>query len=128
MARARYVHARRGEYERPQAPDTSEVRHAVAAVFHPPLAAARPGKRIAILATDGVEGGELISPREALEQFGVTVEILAPKEGTIQLSDQPRRAARCRWTAPCPMPIPRRMTGGARSPARPPCFAFLACG
>ena len=37
------------------------------------------GKRIAILATDGVEGVELTSPREALESAGATVEILAPK-------------------------------------------------
>jgi protease I len=43
------------------------------------------GKRIAILATDGVEGVELTSPREALEQAGATVEILAPEDGTIQL-------------------------------------------
>jgi protease I len=45
------------------------------------------GKRIAILATDGVEGVELTSPREALEQAGATVEILAPKDGSIQLWD-----------------------------------------
>src|SRR5512134_2460181 len=45
------------------------------------------GKRIAILATDGVEGIELTSPREALEQAGATVEILAPESGTIQLWD-----------------------------------------
>lgn len=43
------------------------------------------GKRIAILATDGVEGIELTSPREALEQAGATVELLAPKDGAIQL-------------------------------------------
>jgi protease I len=43
------------------------------------------GKRIAILATDGVEGVELTSPREALEQAGATVELLAPADGTIQL-------------------------------------------
>lgn len=42
-------------------------------------------KRIAILATDGVEGVELTSPREALEQAGATVEILAPEDGTVQL-------------------------------------------
>jgi protease I len=43
------------------------------------------GKRIAILATDGVEGIELTSPREALEQAGATVELLAPHNGAIQL-------------------------------------------
>jgi protease I len=45
------------------------------------------GKRIAVLATDGVEGVELTSPREALEQAGATVEILAPGGGSIRLWD-----------------------------------------
>jgi protease I len=45
------------------------------------------GKRIAVLATDGVEGIELTSPREALEQAGATVELLAPHDGTIQIWD-----------------------------------------
>jgi len=49
------------------------------------------GKRIAILATDGVEGVELTSPREALEQAGATVEILAPSDGPIQLWDHDRK-------------------------------------
>jgi protease I len=43
------------------------------------------GKRIAILATDGVEGIELTSPKQALEEAGATVELLAPESGTIQL-------------------------------------------
>lgn len=43
------------------------------------------GKRIAILATDGVEGVELTSPRDALEKAGATVELLAPKDGELQL-------------------------------------------
>jgi protease I len=51
------------------------------------MSAGLTGKRIAILATDGVEGVELTSPREALEQAGATVEILAPKDGVIQLWD-----------------------------------------
>ncbi len=42
------------------------------------------GKRVAILATDGVEGIELTSPRRALEDAGATVELLSPKGGTIQ--------------------------------------------
>ena len=33
------------------------------------------GKRIAILATDGVEGIELTEPRRALEEAGATVEL-----------------------------------------------------
>lgn len=50
------------------------------------------GKRIAILATDGVEGVELTSPREALEQAGASVEILAPKDGSIQLWDHDEKS------------------------------------
>ncbi len=50
------------------------------------------GKRIAILATDGVEGVELTSPREALERAGATVEILAPKDGSIQLWDHDEKS------------------------------------
>jgi protease I len=42
------------------------------------------GKRIAILATDGVEEVELEEPRKALEQAGAQVELLAPKAGEIQ--------------------------------------------
>ena len=50
------------------------------------------GKRIAILATDGVEGVELTSPREALEQAGATVELLAPEDGTIELWDHAEKS------------------------------------
>jgi protease I len=50
------------------------------------------GKRIAILATDGVESVELTSPREALEQAGGTVELLAPERGAIQLWDHAEKA------------------------------------
>jgi protease I len=50
------------------------------------------GKRIAILATDGVEGVELTSPREALEGAGATVEILAPKDGSLQLWDHDEKS------------------------------------
>ena len=61
------------------------------------------GKRIAILATDGVEGVELTSPREALEQAGATVELLAP-DGRHHPALGPRREGRHarRSTAWCP--------------------------
>ena len=36
------------------------------------------GKRIAILATQGVEQVELTSPRKALEKAGATVELISP--------------------------------------------------
>jgi protease I len=42
------------------------------------------GKTIAILATDGVEQIELLSPQEALTQAGAKVEIISLKTGEIQ--------------------------------------------
>ena len=42
------------------------------------------GKRVAILATDGVEQIELTSPREALEKAGAKCVLISPKEGEIQ--------------------------------------------
>jgi len=50
------------------------------------------GKKIAILATNGVEGVELTSPRDALEEAGATVELLAPRNGEIQLWDHTEKA------------------------------------
>lgn len=42
------------------------------------------GKRVAILATDGVEQSELLSPKRALERMGIEVHVIAPKGGTIR--------------------------------------------
>lgn len=42
------------------------------------------GKRIAILATDGVEQVELTEPQKALQAGGATVEVVAPKSGEIK--------------------------------------------
>jgi len=42
------------------------------------------GKKIAILATDGVEQVELEKPRKALDDAGATTHLIAPKAGTIQ--------------------------------------------
>jgi protease I len=42
------------------------------------------GKRIAFLATDGVEQVELTEPRKAVERAGGTPELISPKTGTIQ--------------------------------------------
>jgi protease I len=42
------------------------------------------GKRVAILATDGFEQVELLSPRRALEQRGAEVHVVAPKGGRIR--------------------------------------------
>jgi protease I len=42
------------------------------------------GKRIAILATDGVEQVELVEPRKALDDAGATTELVSLQEGEIQ--------------------------------------------
>lgn len=41
-------------------------------------------KRVAIVATDGVEQVEILSPIRALENAGVRVDVIAPKGGTIR--------------------------------------------
>jgi protease I len=41
-------------------------------------------KRIAILATDGVEEVELVEPRQAVTEEGAITEIVSPREGSIQ--------------------------------------------
>jgi protease I len=43
------------------------------------------GKRIAILATDGVEEAELREPRQALDAAGATTMLVSPKAGRIHL-------------------------------------------
>jgi protease I len=42
------------------------------------------GRKVAILATDGVEQVELVEPRKALDAAGAVTHLIAPKEGTIQ--------------------------------------------
>jgi protease I len=42
------------------------------------------GKRVAIVATDGFEQSELFKPLQALRDEGASVDIVAPKSGTIQ--------------------------------------------
>ncbi len=42
------------------------------------------GKRVAILATDGFEQSELFEPKQALEEAGAEVFVVAPKEGSIR--------------------------------------------
>ncbi|MEB3336593.1 MAG: type 1 glutamine amidotransferase domain-containing protein [Leptolyngbyaceae bacterium] len=41
-------------------------------------------KRVAILATDGVEQSELIQPKQALEQAGAQTQVISPKRDRIQ--------------------------------------------
>src|SRR3954465_11975779 len=42
------------------------------------------GKRVAILATDGVEQVELTDPRKALDQAGANTKVVSPKSGAIK--------------------------------------------
>src|SRR5690348_18379626 len=42
------------------------------------------GKRVAILATDGVEQTELTEPRKALDQAGAKTVVVSPKSGKIR--------------------------------------------
>jgi protease I len=42
------------------------------------------GKRIAILATNGVEESELVEPRKALDNAGAKTELISPASGKIQ--------------------------------------------
>jgi protease I len=42
------------------------------------------GKRVAVLATDGVEQSELAEPLQALKQAGAQAQLVAPKTGAIQ--------------------------------------------
>ena len=42
------------------------------------------GKKVAILATDGVEHAELTEPRKALDEAGAKTTLISPKSGTIK--------------------------------------------
>lgn len=68
------------------------------------------GRRIAILATDGVEGIELTEPHRALEEAGATVELLAPQAGSIQSMDHQEKRESLPSTAGCPRPTPGTTT------------------
>ena len=54
------------------------------------------GKKIAILATDGVEQVELTEPRKAIEDAGATTELVSIKDGEIQAFDHLDHADRLR--------------------------------
>ena len=51
------------------------------------------GRRVAILAADGVERVELEQPRQALEQAGARTELLSLHDGSIQARDDDLEAA-----------------------------------
>jgi protease I len=52
------------------------------------------GRRVAILATDGVEQVELEQPRKALDEAGAITQIVSPKPGSIQAMNHDERGAK----------------------------------
>jgi protease I len=52
------------------------------------------GRRVAILATDGVEQVELEEPRRALDAAGATTHLIAPEGGSIQAVNHDDKGAR----------------------------------
>ena len=52
------------------------------------------GRRVAILATDGVEQVELEEPRKALDGAGAVTHLIAPEEGSIQAMNHDEKGAR----------------------------------
>ncbi|MDG4821545.1 type 1 glutamine amidotransferase [Asanoa sp. WMMD1127] len=50
------------------------------------------GKRIAFLATDGVEEAEYAEPRDAVEKAGATAELISIKSGSIQSMDHDEKS------------------------------------
>jgi protease I len=52
------------------------------------------GRRVAILATDGVEQVELEEPRRALDGAGAVTHLIAPNEGSIQAMNHDEKGAR----------------------------------
>jgi len=52
------------------------------------------GRRIAILATDGVEQVELEVPRKALDDAGAVTHLIAPQDGSIQAMNHDEKGAR----------------------------------
>ncbi len=52
------------------------------------------GRRVAILATDGVEQSELEQPRRALDDAGATTHLIAPTDGSIQAMNHEEQGSR----------------------------------
>jgi protease I len=58
------------------------------------MSAGLEGRRVAILATDGVEQIELEAPRRALQQAGAITHLIAPKGDSIQAMNHDEKGAR----------------------------------
>lgn len=78
-------------------------------------------KRIAILATDGVERVEVIEPRKALENAGMRPELISPKPDTIQSYDHANPSEKLKVDHPLEKTSPQDydallLPGGVRNP------------
>jgi protease I len=81
------------------------------------------GKRVAILATDGVEQSELIEPRKALDDAGADTTLVSPKAGTIKAWQHDRWGEELRVDLPIEQAIVDNfdallIPGGVMSPDR----------
>jgi protease I len=80
------------------------------------------GKRIAILATDGVEQVELLKPRQALMDAGAQVDVVSPKQGQIQGWNHDQRGDQIPVDQPLDQANPGdydalQLPGGVQNPA-----------
>jgi protease I len=73
---------RRRDYSVPKVPEPARDVHAL--MIGVKVAAELRGKRVAILAADGVERIEVEQPREALQQAGADTDLLSLQDGEIQ--------------------------------------------
>ena len=60
------------------------------------------GRRIAILATDGVEQSELTEPRKALDDAGASTTLIAPRGGTIRAWQHDKKSLELEVDVPLP--------------------------
>ena len=60
------------------------------------------GRRVAILATDGVEQSELTEPRKALDHAGASTTLIAPRGGTIRAYQHDKKANELEVDVPLP--------------------------
>ena len=81
------------------------------------------GKRVAILATDGVEQVELTEPRKALDEAGAETILVSPKAGTIKAWQHDHWAAELRVDLPLEQAVANNfdallLPGGVMNPDR----------
>ena len=60
------------------------------------------GRRVAILATDGVEQSELTEPRKALDDAGASTTLIAPRGGTIRAYQHDKKGLELEVDVPLP--------------------------